>query len=154
MASLTLVLAFGVFVVGFAGGCASSGGLEVVPRGSAGTVQRLDTGTVVSVRNVIIDGEPSGVGYKSGTIAGARGAQSGAVGAAPNRPTQPGWPIPRFLCCTGWQNLPLTRRPEPRWKRAALSVVHPGGNNATDILSLYSIGIEHYFCRGMYAQLY
>lgn len=33
-------------------------------------------------------------------------------------------------------------------------LVHPAGNNAADILSLHSVGIDYYFCRGMYAQLH
>ena len=67
-----LILAFLLY------GCASVG-YETVPRNSMGTTQTLDLGTVVAIRDVMIDGESSQLGlYGGGIIGSAVGSTIGS----------------------------------------------------------------------------
>ncbi|MFO1428828.1 MAG: hypothetical protein U1F76_01600 [Candidatus Competibacteraceae bacterium] len=77
---------------GLAGGCASSPSGSAYPRSETRTAQQVQLGTVVSVRNVQIEGTKSnigtGVGAAAGGIGGSylgkggRGTALGALGGA------------------------------------------------------------------------
>ncbi len=60
-------------------GC-STASHATIPRASAGKVQHLDSGTVVAVRPVTIDGEKTYLGISSGAIVGSAVGQSIGAG--------------------------------------------------------------------------
>ena len=91
VASLSARFAAALLAVALFQGCASSG-YQSVPRSTAGRVQTVDTGTVVAVNSVTIDGEKTILGTTGGGIIGSAVGQTvaksndgrilaGAVGA-------------------------------------------------------------------------
>lgn len=66
-----------VSVVGLLGACASSSP-DVVQRGDAQRMAKVDDAVVLSVRNVTVDGNQSGVGAAVGGVVGAIGGYGGS----------------------------------------------------------------------------
>lgn len=64
-----------VFLALLVGGCATQS-YERVPRSTAGNVQRLDHGTVVSTRDIVIDGEGGYLGQVTGGVIGSAVGQT------------------------------------------------------------------------------
>lgn len=77
-AAKLLVIAVGTGIVAWlGGGCASSSGKKVVPHSSSGQMFRAELGTILSVREVVIEGSAdTNVGLYGGAIMG------GAIGSA------------------------------------------------------------------------
>jgi len=81
-----------LLVGGLAGGCVSSQSGSAYTRGEARTAQQVQLGTVVSVRDVQIEGTKSNIGTGIGAVAGGlggsylgkspRGTALGALGGA------------------------------------------------------------------------
>lgn len=67
-----------VFSLIFAG-CQSSSSRSRYPISSTGMAKQLDGGTVIDIREVVIDGSSSGIGSYGGAIGGS--AVGGAIGA-------------------------------------------------------------------------
>lgn len=76
-----LALCLTVFVFALLQGCSTSGGAGSVPRSSAGKLRSVDTGTVVSTREVVIDGEGTYLGQSSGAIVGSAVGQTAGQGS-------------------------------------------------------------------------
>lgn len=63
--------------IAFSAGCASRGAAARYPVAHVGVAHKLDQGTIVSAREVVIDGEATGLGRVSGAaVGGAAGAVS------------------------------------------------------------------------------
>ncbi len=72
---IILVIAFSLIFVG----CQSTSSRSRYPISSTGMAKQLDDGTIIDVREVVIDGSSSGIGAYGGAIGGS--AVGGTVGA-------------------------------------------------------------------------
>lgn len=82
MKALTTIAAISILVM-MASGCASGLGGETYSRREAGTMQRVQYATILSLRPVKIEGTKSGIGTAAGAVAGgvaASGVSGGKTG--------------------------------------------------------------------------
>lgn len=72
-----LNVVFAVLIASVLGACASSSP-DVIQRGDAQRMAKVEDGVVLTVRTVVVDGTQSGIGAAVGGVAGAVGGYSGS----------------------------------------------------------------------------
>lgn len=78
-AQQTVCVSLSLLVICLLQGCATQG-YETVPRSTAGKIQQVTTGTVVSARPVVIEGDATYLGQSSGAIMGSAIGQTAGDG--------------------------------------------------------------------------